>query len=37
MLRGANLGEMYQELIALGVFTSIALSAAIIRFTKRLD
>jgi ABC-2 type transport system permease protein len=37
MLRGANLGEMYQELIALGVFTSIALFAAIIRFSKRLD
>jgi len=37
MLRGASLSEMQQELLALGVFTSIALSGAIIRFTKRLD
>jgi ABC-2 type transport system permease protein len=37
MLRGAALSEMYQELMALGVFTSIALTAAIIRFSKRLD
>ena len=37
MLRGAALSEMVQELIALGIFTSIALTAAIIRFSKRLD
>jgi ABC-2 type transport system permease protein len=37
MLRGATLSEMHQELIALGVFTSIALTAAIMRFSKRLD
>lgn len=37
MLRGASLIEMSHELIALGAFTSIALTAAIIRFSKRLD
>jgi len=37
MLRDAALSEMYQELIALGVFTVVAMTAAILRFTKRLD
>jgi len=37
MLRGASLGEMQRELVALGVFTGIALTAAIFRFSKRLD
>jgi len=37
MLRDASLSEMYRELIALGVFAIVALSAAIIRFSKRLD
>ncbi len=37
MLRDAGLLELYQELIALGVFTIVALTAAALRFTKRLD
>ena len=37
MLRDAALAEMYGELIALGVFTLIAMTAAVLRFTKRLD
>ncbi len=37
MLRDASLIELYPELIALGVFTVVALTAAALRFTKRLD
>ena len=37
MLRDAALAEMFPELIALGVFTMIAMTAAALRFTKRLD
>lgn len=37
MLRGATLFEMRVELLALAVFTLIAMVAAILRFTKRLD
>jgi len=37
MLRDAALSEMYQEVIALGVFTAVAMTAAVLRFTKRLD
>ena len=37
MLRDAALFEMVEELLALGVFTLIAMTAAVLRFTKRLD
>ncbi len=37
MLRDAGIGEMMQEVYVLGVFTLIAMTAAILRFTKRLD
>jgi len=37
MLRGAGLGEMYQELLALGVFTLLTMVGSVLRFTKRLD
>ncbi len=37
MLRDAALFELYPELIALAVFTGLAMTAAIIRFSKRLD
>ena len=37
MLRDAGLGEMYQELLALGVFTLLAMVGSVLRFTKRLD
>ena len=37
MLREAPLGELYPELVALGIFTVIAMTAAAMRFTKRLD
>jgi ABC-2 type transport system permease protein len=37
MLRDAGIGELYPELIALGVFALIAMTAAATRFTKRLD
>ncbi len=37
MLRGAPLIEMRQELFALAAFTLVAMSAAVLRFTKRLD
>ncbi len=37
MLRDATLLELYPELIALGAFTAVALTAAALRFTKRLD
>ena len=37
MLRDAPLSDMPQELLALGVFTLVAMTAAVIRFSKRLD
>ena len=37
MLRDASLIELRQELLALGVFTVIAMTAAVLRFSKRLD
>jgi ABC-2 type transport system permease protein len=37
MLREAPLSEMYQELLVLGIFAFVAMSAAILRFSKRLD
>ena len=37
MLREAGLMELYPELIALGIFTMVAMTAAALRFTKRLD
>jgi ABC-2 type transport system permease protein len=37
MLRDAPLAEMSQELLALGIFTLVAMTAATIRFSKRLD
>ncbi len=37
MLREAGLGELYPELVALGIFTVVAMTAAALRFTKRLD
>ncbi len=37
MLRGAALAELYRELVALGIFTLAAMTAAVMRFTKRLD
>ena len=37
MLREAPLGDMFQDLLALGVFALVAMSAAMLRFSKRLD
>jgi ABC-2 type transport system permease protein len=37
MLRDAPLADMYQEMLALGIFTLIAMTAAVLRFSKRLD
>jgi ABC-2 type transport system permease protein len=37
MLREAGLMELYPELVALGLFTLVAMTAAAVRFTKRLD
>jgi len=37
MLRDTPLGDMSQELLALGVFALVAMTAATIRFSKRLD
>ncbi len=37
MLREAALADLYPELIALGIFTAVAMTAAALRFTKRLD
>jgi ABC-2 type transport system permease protein len=37
MLRDASIAEMARELIALGIFTMVAMTAAVLRFTKRLD
>jgi ABC-2 type transport system permease protein len=37
MLRGASLFELRYELVALGIFTLITMTAAVLRFSKRLD
>ncbi len=37
MLRDAALMDLYPDLVALGVFTVVAMTAAALRFTKRLD
>jgi ABC-2 type transport system permease protein len=37
MLRDAPLGDMTRELLALGVFALVAMTAATIRFSRRLD
>jgi ABC-2 type transport system permease protein len=37
MLRDAGLRELMPELAALGIFTLVAMTAAVLRFTKRLD
>ncbi len=37
MLRDAALIDLYPELVALGLFTAVAMTAAALRFTKRLD
>lgn len=37
MLRGASLIELRQEIFALGLFTVITMTAAVLRFSKRLD
>ncbi len=37
MLRDAALIELYPELVALGIFTTVAMTLAALRFTKRLD
>jgi ABC-2 type transport system permease protein len=37
VLRGADIQSMWQELAALGVFMTVALTLAIARFSKRLD
>jgi ABC-2 type transport system permease protein len=37
MLRGASLFELRQELLALAIFTLVTMTAAILRFSKRLD
>ncbi|MEO6384549.1 MAG: ABC transporter permease, partial [Thermomonas sp.] len=37
MLRGASLGDMWVEMLALLAFTSVMMTAAILRFRKRLD
>ena len=37
MLRDASLGDMTTELLILAIFTLVAMTAAILRFSKRLD
>ena len=37
MLRDASLGELLPEVAALAAFTGVAMTAAVLRFTKRLD
>jgi ABC-2 type transport system permease protein len=37
MLRDAALIELYPELVALAIFTVVAMTLAALRFTKRLD
>jgi len=37
MLRGASLWELWREVAALVAFTAVMMTAAILRFRKRLD
>ena len=37
MLRGASPADLYGELAFLAIFTLIAMTAAVLRFSKRLD
>ncbi|KGM52114.1 ABC transporter [Lysobacter concretionis Ko07 = DSM 16239] len=37
MLRGAGLGEMWLEMLALAAFTAVMMTVAILRFSRRLD
>jgi hypothetical protein len=37
MLREATLGEMSSEVILLVAFTAVAMTAAVLRFSRRLD
>jgi ABC-2 type transport system permease protein len=37
MLRDASITDMYREVLALLIFTLVAMTAAVMRFTKRLD
>jgi ABC-2 type transport system permease protein len=37
MLRGAELGEMWGDVLALAVFVLVMMALAILRFRKRLD
>ena len=37
MLRGANLLELWPDVLALLVFTTVMMTLAILRFRKRLD
>jgi ABC-2 type transport system permease protein len=37
MLRGAGLFELWPDVLALLVFTAVMMTAAILRFRKRLD
>jgi ABC-2 type transport system permease protein len=37
ILRGAGLGELRHELMVLGIFFVVAMTFAVLRFTKRLD
>ena len=37
ILRGADITSMLDELLALAIFTAVALTLAILRFSKRLD
>jgi len=37
MLRGASMAELWPEVLALLAFTAVMMTAAILRFTKRLD
>jgi ABC-2 type transport system permease protein len=37
MLRGASLAEMWIDVLALVAYTEVMMSAAILRFHKRLD
>lgn len=37
ILRGADIMDMWDELVALGIFMLVALTLAIVRFSKRLD
>jgi ABC-2 type transport system permease protein len=37
MLRAATLGDLWRELVALALFTTVVLTAAVLRIRKRLD